>query len=148
MTQGSPEPRPRFIGIDPGKSKCGLAVVYVDGERKSVAVVPTEALEDRVDAEIRSGPVAAFCVGHATSSASIVELCRRRWPHVPRHVIDETNTTLLARRLYYEDHPPKGLLRLVPRGLLVPKEPIDGYAAALIVERFRKRGAESLRTRD
>jgi len=26
----------------------------------------------------------------------------------------------------------------VPRGLLVPKGPVDGYAAVLIVERYRR----------
>ena len=136
-------PRPTFIGIDPGKQKCGLAVVYVDGERKSIEVVPAPALPDRIESELRAGPVAAFCVGHATSSDSVLALCRQRWPQIPAQVVDETNTTLLARKLYYDDHPPKGLWRLVPRGLLVPKEPLDGYAAALIVDRYRKRGAQS-----
>jgi hypothetical protein len=53
------------------------------------------------------------------------------------HVVDETNTTFEARALFYEDHPPKGLLRFVPRGLLVPSAPLDGYAALLIVRRCR-----------
>ena len=138
MTQQREEARrAKFVGIDPGKSKCGLAVVYADGERKSIAVVATDGLAERIDEELRTGPIAAFCVGDATSSDRVLELCERRWPQIPRRVVDETNTTLLARRLYYDDHPPRGLWRLVPRGLLVPKEPLDGYAAALIVERYR-----------
>ncbi len=139
---GPAQARAKFVGIDPGKSKCGLAVIYVDGERKSIDVIPTVALEERIDQELRDGPIAAFCVGHATSSAAVIDICARRWPDIPRRVVDETNTTLLARQLYYEDHPPKGLWKLVPRGLLVPDEPIDGYAALLIIDRYRKEAAK------
>ena len=142
MSVSEPRVRAKLVGIDPGKSKCGLAVVYVDGERKSIDVVPTKSIADRIEEELRSGPVAAFCVGHATSCEAIVELCKARWPDIPRRIVDETNTTLLARRLYYDDHPPKGLWRFVPRGLLVPTVPLDGYAAVLIVDRYRNETAK------
>lgn len=129
-------PRATYVGIDPGRSKCGLAVVYADGARKALEVVVAEQLADRLEAEVRSGRVHSFCVGHATGSDIILTLCASRWPAIPRYVIDETNTTLEARRLYYVDHPPRGLARLLPRGLLVPNEPLDGYAALLIIQRW------------
>jgi RNase H-fold protein (predicted Holliday junction resolvase) len=144
----APEPdrrRSKFLGIDPGRAKCGFAVVYDDGERGSVEVVPTADIAGRIDAEVRSGGVAAFCVGHATSSAAIVELCKQRWPEIPCRIVDETNTTLEARHLYFVDHPPKGLWRFIPRGLLVPPTALDGYAAFLIVERYRRGDAASER---
>ena len=128
--------RRRIIGIDPGRTKCGFAVVFEDGERIGIGVVPTAELGARLHAETGGGDVAAICVGHATTSDAVVALCRASWPDIPVAVIDESNTTLLARQRYYRDHPPKGLLRLVPRGLLVPKAPLDGYAALLIVERY------------
>jgi len=131
-------PQRRVIGIDPGRTKCGVAVVLEAGERLALDVVPTEALAERLQARIGEGDVAAICVGHATTSDAVVALCRRMWPDIPVAVVDESNTTLQARQRYYRDHPPRGLLRLVPRGLLVPKEPLDGYAALLIVERFLK----------
>jgi len=134
MTDG-PSRRTVIIGVDPGRSKCGLAVVYDDGSRKSLAVVPTPEIGDRLDAEVRASDVRAICIGHATGSDSIVALCASRWPAIPRRVVDETNTTLEARRLYYVDHPPRGLWRFIPRGLLVPNEPLDAYAALLIVSR-------------
>jgi RNase H-fold protein (predicted Holliday junction resolvase) len=131
--------RRRVIGVDPGRSKCGMAVVFEDGERVALDVVPTETIAQRLRASIDEGGVAAICVGHATTSDAVVALCRSSWPDIPLEVIDESNTTLQARQRYYRDHPPKGLLRLVPRGLLVPKEPLDGYAALLIVERYLSR---------
>lgn len=135
MSDGDPSRRTVTIGVDPGRSKCGLAVVYDDGSRKTLAVVPTTEIGDRLDEEVRASQVRAICIGHATGSDSIVALCANRWPAIPRRVVDETNTTLEARRLYYIDHPPRGLWRFVPRGLLVPDEPLDAYAALLIVTR-------------
>lgn len=61
---------------------------------------------------------------------------RERWHDLHIVLVDERNTSLEARRRYYEDHPPRGIWRLVPRGLLVPKAALDGYAALLIVERY------------
>jgi RNase H-fold protein (predicted Holliday junction resolvase) len=130
--------RQKYVGIDPGRSKCGFAVVYDDGERACIDVVPTPDIGERIEREVRGGEVEAFCVGHATSSKAIIELCQTRWPNIPRRIVDETNTTLEARNLYFVDHPPRGLWRFVPRGLLVPKAPLDGYAAVLIVDRYRQ----------
>jgi RNase H-fold protein (predicted Holliday junction resolvase) len=138
MTQvGSPE-RHKYLGIDPGRAKCGIAVIFDDGARESLDVVPTGDIEHRIEKEVRAGGVAALCVGHATTSGAIVRLCESKWPSIPLHVVDETNTTFEARERYFIDHPPRGLWRLIPRGLLVPKGPLDGYAALLIVERFRR----------
>jgi len=53
-------------------------------------------------------------------------------------LVDERETTLLARARYFADHPPRGWRRLVPRGMLLPPRPIDDYAALLIAERYLK----------
>lgn len=135
-----PVPKGRaIVGIDPGRMKCGYAVLYEDGRRAALEVVPTTQIAQRIEHDVHDRDVAAICVGDATTSGTIVRLCRERWPQVPLVLVDETNTTLLARRLYYEDHPPRGLLRFVPRGLLVPRADLDGYAAVLIAKRYLAR---------
>jgi RNase H-fold protein (predicted Holliday junction resolvase) len=128
--------RKRLIGIDPGRTKCGVATVYEDGERIELRVVPTAEMSAYLAGEAAAGDIARVCIGHATTSNAVVSMCRAALPDVPIAVVDESRTTLEARRRYYEDHPPRGLLRLIPRGLLVPAAPLDGYAALLIVERF------------
>lgn len=118
--------------------KCGYAVVSPHGERVSIEIVPADKLVERAEADVLAG-VAMVCVGDATRSSTIVEMLRRKWPTLPITLVDERNTSLEARRRYYEDHPPRGLLRFIPRGLLVPKAQLDGYAALLIIERYLSR---------
>ena len=55
---------------------------------------------------------------------------------MPVHLIDERETTLRARALYFADHPPRGWRRLIPLGMQLPPCPIDDYAAVLIGRRF------------
>ncbi len=128
----------RYVGIDPGCIKCGYAVVSTTGERLALEIVPTEKLTERLAVEAQGGLVTMVCVGNATKSEAIVKMILARWPQVPIALVDERNTSLDARRRYYDDHPPRGIWRFVPRGLLVPKAQLDGYAALLIVERYLK----------
>lgn len=126
----------KIVAIDPGRTKCGFAVLSDDGARLDLAVVATADLASKLQLATAGGDVGAICIGHATTSEAVVAMCRAAWPKIPVVVVDESNTTLEARQRYYLDHPPRGLLRFVPRGLLVPKVPLDGYAALLIAERY------------
>lgn len=136
---GAPDAQGTYVGIDPGLIKCGYAVVSVGGERLALEIVPTGSLAHRLAHDVQDGNVCMVCVGNATRSEFVTAIIHERWPQLPVTLVDERNTSLEARMRYYEDHPPKGLWRLVPRGLLVPKEPLDGYAALLIIERFQTR---------
>ena len=131
-----PAARGLVIGVDPGSAKCGYAVLESGGSRRALEVLPIVELADRISRDAASGVVEAICIGHATNSRGIERLCRARFPEIPVVIVDETNTTLDARRRYYEENPPRGLWRLLPRGLLVPGVPLDGYAALLIIERW------------
>lgn len=129
----------RFIGIDPGRTKCGVAVIDENGRREALDVVPTASLAAALTSYANAGPIAGVCVGDATTSEAAISICKAALPGIPIAVVDERHTTLQARALYYKDNPPRGLARLIPRGLLVPKAPLDGYAAVLIIERFLSR---------
>ena len=127
----------RVIGIDPGRAKCGYAVVTESGERLALEVIPITELERRMAEDVSQSSIAMICIGHATNSREVERLCSQRWPDIPRTTVDETNTSLEARSRYFDEHPPKGLMRLIPRGLLTPKGAMDGYAALIIVERWK-----------
>ena len=129
--------RRKLIGIDPGATKCGYAVAYDNGERVALEIVPTADMAERIDRDVRAGGVDAICIGDATTSASMVRMCRTLWPQLRIVLVDERNTTFEARRAYYDENPPRGILKFIPRGMLVPNVALDGYAAWLIIERYR-----------
>ncbi len=124
------------LGIDPGTHKCGFAVLAQPG----AASVGTRHRADRCARRDRwplSGELLA-----ARRSPSAAARIRGPSPQAcvtsafPIEIVDERETTLRARRRYFEAHPPTGWRRLIPRGMLLPPVPIDDFAALLIAERL------------
>ena len=128
------------IGVDPGRSKAGYALVESSGAVVTAGVEPVERLQARLTALIAQRPIRAIALGRGTNAgpvrAALAEL------GLPVHLVDEYETTRGARTLYFADHPPRGWRRLVPLGLQVPPRPVDDYAAVLIARRFLARGVE------
>ena len=52
--------------------------------------------------------------------------------------VDETNSTLEARKLYCQKNKPKGFWRLIPESLRLPPVHYDDYAAVVIGKRHLK----------
>jgi RNase H-fold protein (predicted Holliday junction resolvase) len=55
-------------------------------------------------------------------------------------LIDERGTTERAERLYFKEHPPRGIKKLL--SLFVswrPSQPVDDYAAYLLVRKYLNR---------
>ncbi len=124
-----------MLGIDPGTRKCGYAIVEeVHGPPLALGIVPTERLVETLRELVTRFPVRAVALGGGTHTAPVggmlVEL------GLPVNVVDERETTLLARQRYFAANPPRGWRRLVPRGMLLPPRPIDDFAALLIAERL------------
>ncbi len=82
--------------------------------------------------------VEAIVVGKGTNVAELA--ARLEGLGLPLVLVDERETTLQARSLYFEDHPPRGWRRMIPRGMQLPPRPIDDYAAVLIARRYLKDG--------
>ena len=52
----------------------------------------------------------------------------------PIEIVEERGTTLRARERYWELCPPGILLSWLPRGLIVPIQPLDAVAALVLLE--------------
>ncbi|HEY6104315.1 MAG TPA: hypothetical protein VI007_13935 [bacterium] len=128
------------LAVDPGRGKCGLAVL--DGMRVLArAVVPRDDLAEMLRDWRRQFPIGEVIVGNRTSAEEVASVVRRELPGVPVNLSDEAGTTLEARRLYFEDHPQRGWRRIIPPGLRLPLEPYDDYAAIVLA---RRRAAQGL----
>jgi RNase H-fold protein (predicted Holliday junction resolvase) len=134
---------PAVLGIDPGTRKCGYAVVTGVGSTPlDLGIVPTERLAESLRALVACYPIGAVALGSGTHTATVGEIVAALG--LPVSVVDERDTTLLARERYFRANPPRGWRRLVPRGMLLPPRPIDDYAALLIAERLlATRGGQS-----
>ncbi len=130
------------IGIDPGRVKCGIAVV---GESSGVlwsGIVSASEVDQCVAKLLKEFGANAILVGGGTGSKEIIR--RLIEAGVDDHLLivtDERFTTLEARRRYFKEHPPKGWRRLIPISLQTPPEPYDHYAAILLVERHMAKRA-------
>jgi len=127
------------LAIDPGSSKCGLAVVSRTGEdsvellwRK---VVPADELMDGVMQASEQHDFSMVIVGSGTRSKDVVEALRKWLPSIGILVVDEKDTTLQARERYWSHNPRKGLRRLLPSTMQVPPEPVDDFVALILAER-------------
>lgn len=132
-----------ILGIDPGTRKCGFAVL----ERRAMpplelGIVPTDEIGAAVARLIVAYPLRAIALGGGTHTASVAAVVGGFGLAV--EIVDERETTLRARRRYFEAHPPRGWRRLVPRGMLLPPVPIDDFAALLIAERLLEEKPEGV----
>ncbi|HEY3266649.1 MAG TPA: hypothetical protein VGM37_06975 [Armatimonadota bacterium] len=126
---------PVVLAIDPGRGKCGLAVVYRSGQVAEQCIVPRSELPAAVQEVAGRFPLRALVLGDRTGCK---DARRDLGPLVtcPIVLVEEHETTLRARDRYYRENPPRGLKRFAPRGMLTPPRPLDDYAAVLLAERF------------
>ncbi len=123
------------LGLDPGTRKCGYALVRGLGTRPvTLGIVPVDALAQRLRELLAATPAAIAAIGRGTNAEHVAAIARELGLEVA--LVDERETTLLARARFFDDHPPRGWRRIVPRGMLLPDRPIDDYAAVLIAERY------------
>jgi RNase H-fold protein (predicted Holliday junction resolvase) len=122
------------LAIDPGKSKCGVALV----DQHQVlfrAVLSRSQYLETVKRLLSENQPEHLIVGGSTASKEVIAEVRLECKQEVT-VVDERHTTERARGRYFQDHPPKGLWKLVPLGLQVPSVPVDDYAAVVMAEDF------------
>lgn len=129
------------IGIDPGRSKVGYALLETGGTVVAAGIEPIDRLPLKVQDLVALRRVTAIALGRGTNARAVRERLAAAGP--PIHLVDEFETSRVARSLYFEEHPPRGWRRLVPIGLQLPDRAIDDYAAILIARRYLARGAEA-----
>ncbi len=123
-----------ILGIDPGTRKAGFALVDRDGSVLEQGIEEVGRLVDRVARLRDEREVREVALGTGTNATQIGKALADLGLSVS--LVDEHETTLRARKLYFADHPPRGWRRLIPLGMQLPPRPIDDYAAVLIARRF------------
>ena len=125
-----------YLGIDPGRSKTGLALVDGVGKIIKLHIAESQNIDNEIVEFIKNSCPVQIVLGNGTNSRNICEVVQRVLLDVKVTVVEEAHSTEEARTLYWQENPPKGLKKLIPLGLLVPPVPLDAYAAVILVRRF------------
>lgn len=128
--------RRAVAAIDPGTGKCGVACIAADGSVLSRAIVSPEAVPDWIRSMAVHGELEVV-LGNGTGHRSVARLLEEAG--IAFGLVDERNTSAVARRRYLEANPPRGWRRLIPIGLRTPDQPYDDWVAIVLAERAASR---------
>jgi len=136
--------QPVILGFDPGRQKCGLAIMGVDRILRYQAVVAVDAVMATIEQLRQQFPVSTIVLGDQTGSKQWKESLSQLHDPPRIMVVDERYTSLEARDRYWQMHPPAGLGKLLPQSLRTIPRPIDDIVAILLIERYLNRLTEPL----
>lgn len=122
------------MGIDPGRDKCGVAVLTAAGEIKFQRVVATEELDTVIKNLAAELKINSVILGDGTTHKAAAQKVSAAG--LKFQLVDEKHTTEEARREYWKKNPPRGWRKLLPTSMQVPPEPVDAIVAEILVRRF------------
>lgn len=126
-----------ILAIDPGREKCGIAVLTTNRQVNYRAVILTTQLTASVEVLLQEFAVNIVVVGNGTNSGKVHSLLQAIIPaHIAMLLVDEYRTTDEARSRYWQEQPPQGWRKWVPRGMLTPPVPVDDWVAVILAERY------------
>ena len=131
-----------LAALDPGREKCGFAVVNGEGAALFQKVIETLNLEREIIDKYFEYAFTTLVLGNGTTSKEAKKRIEEAVPLLNVLLVDEYRTTDMAKRVYWQAHPPRGWRRLLPVTMLVPPEPVDDFVAIILARRFLE-GASS-----
>ncbi|HEY0075893.1 MAG TPA: hypothetical protein VGB77_17455 [Abditibacteriaceae bacterium] len=130
---------PLVLAIDPGRDKCGVALVTREGQSEKILwrrVVAAGQMGEVIEELSQTWSFSQVVLGDSTASAQWRAKIEEWLPEVEISLINESHSTYEARALYWQTHPPHGWRRLLPLSLQEPPEPVDDFAAVILARRF------------
>jgi RNase H-fold protein (predicted Holliday junction resolvase) len=126
-----------ILGFDPGRDKCGVAVMGKERQLLYHQVVPSQEAIPTLQQLCQQFAIETIVMGDQTTAKSWKQkILQNLEESVPIILVDERYSTLEARDRYWQMYPPKGFGRLIPKGLREPPRPIDDIVAILLIERY------------
>ena len=75
-------------------------------------------------------------MGNLATAQIWQEKLASEFEHIPLVMVDENNSTLEARDLYWQMYPAQGLRKFMPQTMRITPRPIDDIVAILLIERY------------
>jgi len=124
------------LAIDPGREKCGLAVVQLDGAVLHQAVVPASGVGTAAAELFGRYRITRLLLGDRTAARQVAEALRRARLPLQPVIVDEHRSSEEGRRRYFQANPRRGWRRLLPTTLQTPPRAYDDYVAVVLAERY------------
>lgn len=126
-----------LLAIDPGRSKCGIAIMTDDAVVLLQEIVAAEEIESYLAELLNKYKIEEVVLGDGTSSERIAGKIEENYD-MPLMIIEEAYTTLAAEERYRQEH-----YSAIKRFFLSfikwkPSFPVDDYAAVILGERYLK----------
>ncbi len=131
--------QPVIMGFDPGRAKCGVAVMGVDRTLFYHTVVLAEAAIAEIAALRQRFPISLLVMGDQTTAQSWKQALAELPDPLRIVMVDERYSTLAARDRYWQMFPPQGWQTLLPQSFRPIPRPIDDIVAILLIERYLDR---------
>ena len=131
-----------LIGFDPGRDKCGIAVVQVQAlapmELRVLhrEVIPSSAALSRLQTLRQQFQAEQVILGNQTTAQAWKSQLESILPPQQIVLVDERHSSQEARQRYWDFYPPQGWQRLLPKGMRVPAKAYDDLVALILVERY------------
>lgn len=126
-----------ILAIDPGREKTGIAILK-NSDVLEHKIINSEELVQIIKSLLEKYIIKTIIMGNGTSSKKKYDLLKREFIDKDIVLINEYRTTDEARKLYFQENPPKGWKKLIPLGMQVPPVPVDDYAAIVIGRKYLK----------
>jgi RNase H-fold protein (predicted Holliday junction resolvase) len=132
--------QPVILGFDPGRQKCGLAIMGLDRCLYYHKVIPAIEAIATIQTLQQQYPISFLVMGDQTSAKEWRQQITAELTDPLRIMpVDERYSTLEARDRYWQMYPPQGLVKLIPQGIRTLPRPIDDIVAILLIERYLER---------
>lgn len=132
--------QPVILGFDPGRQKCGLAIMGLDRCLYYHEVIPAAEAIATIQTLQQQYPISFLVIGDQTSAKEWRQKIAAGLADPLRIMpVDERYSTLEARDRYWQMYPPQGLAKLIPQGIRTLPRPIDDIVAILLIERYLER---------
>jgi RNase H-fold protein (predicted Holliday junction resolvase) len=126
-----------ILGFDPGRDKCGLAILNNNKQILYNEVIASEEAIAVITKLINQYKPLKLIMGNQTTSKQWKKrLTDKLKLSVEIILVDERNSTVQAKERYWEMYPPQGLTRLIPPGLRIPPRSVDDIVAIILIERY------------
>ncbi len=126
-----------ILGFDPGRDKCGIAIMDKNRQLHYHQVVESPKITTTITQLNQQFDINLIVIGDQTTSEIWKQNLTKIIPEkVPIIKIDERYSSLEARDRYWQIYPPQGLVRLIPPGMRIPPKPIDDIVAIILIERY------------